>query len=221
MKKILLVIAASLGLSLAETARADGLALGLKIGTLGPGVEAAAFVTSNLNLRAAGNYIAFNYKVGVDDINYNGNLRLSTLLGLVDLHPFGGGFRLSGGVVINDSKIDLTGKPANDTVKIGGTTYPSASVGQINGQATFDHIAPYAGIGYGAPVNDGTDFSFSFDLGVIIQSSPQISLSATGAAASDPTFRSDLNKERDRAQNVADKFRLYPVLSFGICYQFW
>jgi hypothetical protein len=51
--------------------------------------------------------------------------------------------------------------------------------------------------------------------------SADVTLDATGPLANDPAFQNELRKEEDDAQEVADDIKIYPVLSFGVCYYFW
>ena len=219
MKRILISILALA--AAASSARAEGVAAGLKIGTLGPGVEAVAYLAPKLNLRGAFNYINFSFDGSVEGIDYEADFDLSSFEALMDFHPFENGFRITAGAVFNENKADLTGTTDDDTIEIGDTDFPTAAVGELVGSAEYDNIAPYIGIGYGNAVADNVDFTFSFDLGVMFQSEPEVSLSATGPIRNDPTFQAELAKEEGDAQDFADKLKIYPVLSFGICYYFW
>lgn len=219
MKKLLAGLAA---LTLAAgVVRAEGVAAGLKIGTLGPGVEAVAYLTPNLNLRGAFNYIGFSFDGQVDEIDYEADFKLSSFEALLDFHPFENGFRITAGAVFNDSEANLTGTTDDATIDIGDASYPTASVGALVGSAKYDHVSPYIGIGFGNAVADNVDFTFSFDLGVMFQAEPDVSLSATGPIKDDPLFQAELAKEEDDARDFADKLKIYPVLSFGVCYYFW
>ena len=46
-------------------------------------------------------------------------------------------------------------------------------------------------------------------------------LTATGPISHDPQFQEDLKHEEQDAQDFAENIKFYPVISFGICYQFW
>ena len=219
MKKLLSIAVALLSAGL--LARGEGVAAGLKIGTLGPGIEAVGFLTSNLNLRVAGNYISLNINGGVDDIDYDADLRLASLEALLDFHPFENGFRITGGLVLNNNEMELKGTTSDPTIDIGDQTYPTASVGELIGKATFDEFVPYVGLGYGNAVADDVNFTFSFDLGVVFMGTPDVTLKSTGALNGDPAFQNELRKEEDDAQDFADGIKIYPVLSFGVCYYFW
>ncbi len=208
-------------LAAGSSALAEGVAVGPQIGTLGPGIQAAAYLTPNLNLRAVGSYVGLGFHGRVDTTDYNADMRMSSMQGLIDWHPTDGNFRLTAGLVLNNNKITFNAKPSDPTTTIGDNEYPSSDVGELQGKATFDKIAPYIGIGYGNAVAEKTSLSFSLDVGVMYQGSPHVSLAATGPAAQNPAFQSDLAKEQQDYQEVADKFKFYPVISIGICYQFW
>lgn len=221
MKKQIALTAAALLLTATATTRAEGVALGIHIGTLGPGIQAAAYLTPNLTLRGVASFIDANVNGQIDDIEYDADFKFTTLQALLDLHAENGSWRLTAGIVHNDNTIDVFGEPAGSTISVGGDDYPSALVGTFNGNASFDEWAYYIGFGYGHPVGDDTGFSFTFDLGVMIQNAPEVSLTATGPLAASPEFQEDLDEEEQDAQEVFDNLQLYPVLAIGVCYQFW
>src|SRR6476661_2538412 len=128
-----------------------------KGGTLGGGVELTVGLTPLLNVRLGGN--AFNYTDNdreVSGIFYDATARLRTASALLDLHPGGGGFRLSAGAIYNDTRIDGNSLvPASGSYDIGGVQVPAALVGTLNGQIKFDPVVPYVGLGWGNAVGPG------------------------------------------------------------------
>jgi hypothetical protein len=202
-------------------ARAQGgLALGAKIGTLGPSVELTGYITDYINIRGGFNWIEFGWDGEADDIDYEMDMQFESFAALVDLHPFANNFRITGGVLWNNNEAELKGD-IDEPTEIGGTTYSPQQIGSLTGSAVFDSMAPYVGVGFGNPVMDDIDLSFSFDLGILFQGSADVNLEADGTLANDPQFQADLQEEEDDAQDVADDFTIYPVLSFGIAYYFW
>jgi hypothetical protein len=196
-----------------------GFALGLKIGTLGLGADASVYLDDWVNFRANVGFLDFTYKDTIDDIDYDMDVAFRTAMFLLDLYPFeGGNFRVSGGVVLQDNSVDVTGVPKKST-KIGDTDYTVEQIGTIHGDAEFDNIAPYVGIGYGNAVLPDASLTFIVDFGVIFQTY-EISLSATGSAANDPGFQEDLQSEEDDIQDEVDRLKIYPVINFGIAYHF-
>lgn len=219
MKRILMMLVTA-GLMLAEARAQGGLAIGGKLGTLGPGLEMTGYLLPQLNVRVNGNYLPFSVHGSSDDVDYDVDIRFASVIGMFDWFPFENNFRVTAGVAFNNNKLDLKGD-LGDSTTLGDHSYSASEIGTLKGRATFDDVAPYLGIGYGNAVADDVDLTFSFDLGVIFQGTPDIQLSANGTKSGDPTFQADLKKEEQDAQDVADKFKVYPVISFGIAYYFW
>lgn len=143
-----------------------------------------------------------------------------------DWFPFHNGFRLSPGLVANGNELDLNGRPrAGQTFDIGGNTYTVDEVGSLNGNVDFNSLAPYLGVGWGNPFGAGGNWSFSCDLGVVFQGSPNVTLTATPTNAfDDPALRAELDRrveaERRDLEDELDDFKYYPLVSIGITYRF-
>ncbi|NTV01530.1 MAG: hypothetical protein HGB04_01915 [Chlorobiaceae bacterium] len=196
------------------------LAIGAKAGTLGIGGEATLGLLPGVNARAG--YNAYNYDGSTtkDNIGYNYRLKLGSMPLLLDLHPFPmSGFRISGGFIVNNNRVDATGKP-QDSYNIGGTTYTSGQVGTLTGKIEFDSTAPYLGIGWGNAVAKGLPLTICVDAGVMFQGTPKVSLSANGTLASDPAFKANLAKEEATIRDTTDSLKYYPVVSLGLAYRF-
>ncbi|HEY8240179.1 MAG TPA: hypothetical protein VIH35_01970 [Kiritimatiellia bacterium] len=215
-----LLTVAALSFCALEARAQGGLALGAKIGTLGPGLEMTAYITEHVNIRGGFNWIEFSWDSEVDDIEYDMDVQFESIAALVDIHPYANNFRITGGILWNNNEADLDGT-IDEPTEIGGTTYTPAQIGTLTGTATFDDVAPYIGIGFGNAVMDDVDLTFSFDLGVMFQGAADVTLESDGALASDPQFQADLAEEEEDAQDVADDLTIYPVLAFGMAYYFW
>jgi hypothetical protein len=209
-------------LGIAPVARAStgDLAVGAKAGTLGIGGEATLGILPGLNVRTGYNAHNYDGTTTRDNIAYNYRLRLGSLPLLIDLHPFPtSGFRFSGGLIVNNNKVDATGKPQG-SYTIGGTTYTAAQVGNLTGRIEFNSTAPYAGIGWGNAVAKGLPLTVCIDAGVMFQGIPKVSLSANGTLASDSTFKANLAKEEATIRDTTDNLKYYPVVSLGLAYRF-
>ena len=204
---------------LAAAAQAGGLAVGAKVGTLGPGLDVTVRLMDRLNLRVNGNYLPLSLTQTIDDIDFNADLTLGSFLGLLDWHPFKNNFRISAGAAYNGNQLEISGTPS-EPVEIGDATYTPAQIGTLTGAATFSGFAGYVGIGFGNAVEKDRHWGFVFDLGVLFQGAPEMALSANGLLANDPAFQANLEQERQKLQDNADWFQFYPVLAFGISYQF-
>jgi hypothetical protein len=205
--------------SISEEYAWPGIAVGVKVGTLGLGGDVSLPIfPDRLNLRVSGNYLNYSYDGTANDIDYKFTLDFKDFMLLGDWHPFANNFRLSAGAVWNsNSKVKLNGTPTDD-VKIGDHDYPAAAVGTLNGELVFESVAPYVGFGNAIGPYEQT-WSFVFDLGVIIQTFDS-TLTADGPISGDPTFQADLKKQQDDLQDSLDQFKIYPVLQFGVAYHF-
>ncbi len=131
------------------------------------------------------------------------NWSSAQLLG--DWYPGSGGFRMSGGVVFNSSKITLVGN--------GNVNNKPATV---NAEIKMsDGIAPYAGIGYSSKPKDAKGFGFVFDLGVMFQN-PKSTLTATGAGVT----QADIDAQNKKVQDAIDNLKVFPVFGIGLSYSF-
>jgi len=194
--------------------------LAAKVGTLGPGLEVTIGIVEGLNLRAGGNYCRVRHGGSIRDVDYDFDIKLASVPLLADWHPFANEFRISGGVIYNRNMADLDGTPNKNTT-IGDHEYTPEDIGELSGSVRFKNWAPYIGLGYGNAVLDADKtWGFVFDIGIMWQGSPSVALSASGLMASDANFQHDLAIEESDIQDDADVFRIYPVLSFGISYQF-
>ena len=220
MNKLMAIVTTVFVLASSPWANSEGLAAGAKIGTLGTGVEITGYAMDRLNLRLGLNYLSFDYSSEIDDIDYDMSPRFASALALVDWHAFDNNFRISAGVAVNQNKVDIKATPAENET-IGGNEYTPEQIGTLKGKAEYDNLAPYFGIGFGNAVKEDTTWSFSFDLGLIFQSTPSISLSSDGPYAHVPQFEEDLEQEEADIQDDVDSWSIYPVLSFGVAYYFW
>lgn len=201
-----------------QSAEPGRYSIGLTAGTPGVGLEFGMDANEIIGLRVTANFFKISRNVGVNDIDYDGNLKLTTAGVLADLYPFDSGFRASAGAMLNSNKIDIGATPAS-SVTIGNTTYTPAQVGRLDGKIDFKKFAPYAGIGYSGGRGE-PGVAFVADLGVMFQGTPRVDLTATGPITTTPGFATSLAQERSQIQDEADPFKFYPVAKIGVVYRF-
>lgn len=218
---LLLLLAASPG--------AAQVALGAKASTLGAGAELTVGLSRQLNTRLGLNAFDYSERREASDIEYDGEASLRTATALLDWHPGGGGFRLTGGIVYNDTEV--TGNslpPASGVYDLGGVPVPVSILGTLDAKADFDPVVPYAGLGWGNAVAEGKKLGFFFDLGVIFQGEADVELTPNIPAGSPinttPGARDALEillsrEEADLEDEAAD-YDLYPVVAIGLTYRF-
>ncbi|HWM91490.1 MAG TPA: hypothetical protein VN493_12060 [Thermoanaerobaculia bacterium] len=197
------------------------------VGSLGVGLELTVGGTGPLQGRLGLHGYEYSDRREASDIEYDGEANLRTATALLDWHPGSRGFRLTGGLVYNDTEI--TGSslpPASGVYDIGGVPVPVAILGTLDGKVEFEPIVPYAGLGWGrAPGSSG--FGVTLDLGVIFQGEGEVTLTPVipaGSPLNNPLAREALQilldrEERELQDDIAD-YDLYPVVSLGISYRF-
>jgi hypothetical protein len=202
MKKRILMVAVMAAMSAPAFA---GTEIDGRLSTLGYGLGVGFQATDSVVARIGINQFNKTYTKTSGQVNYSGNLKLSSADLLADWHLFGGVTHLTAGLVYNNNKVDLTA--ANPTIN--GVTYTGQT---LNSSVTFNKVAPYLGFGWsGQAKNKG--LSFNSDIGVLFQGKPKASVTGSGNATADATAQSDL-------ESSLNNFRYYPVISFGIGYAF-
>lgn len=207
------------GIFVASAAEAGGVALSGRASSLGLGLELTAGLSDRVNVRLGGNAFSYDRTFTNDQDEFGLDIKFRSLTALLDVHPFAGGFRLSGGFVSNGNEAALTGQSTSD-YEIGNSRYSTAEVGALTGAVDFKKAAAYAGIGWGNAVRAGRKLGVVVDTGVVFQGSPNVTLSASGPIAGNPGFQADLRQEELNIEDDAHQFKYYPVFSFGISYKF-
>lgn len=219
MSAILLLVSSALLCYCSGCADSGGLAIAGKASTLGLGGELTTGITSNVNARVGFNTFDMDFEDDFDDIEYDLGLDFSSVSALVDWYVFNDNFRISGGIISIDHKIDLDATPTVSE-EIGDVTYTPTEIGTLFGDVEVDDLAPYVGIGWGDALDPGRRWGFYCDFGVAFTSSPDVDLSANGTLAADSTFLANLEKERKDIEDDLDIIKFYPVLSIGLYYRF-
>lgn len=203
--------------ALGQDSRAGQNAFGLKVGALGLGLEYSRAFGDRLAVRGA----LYGAEIGFDGdeggIEYESDLIWDSYSIGVDFHPGRGPFRLSGGFLKNDNRIEASSTPVASE-EIGNSSYSAAQIGTLNGLVTFDDSATFGGVGWDWSRDGG--FGMSLDLGVVNQGSPVASLRATGSAASNPAFQQDLEREELQIEEDLEDLDLVPYLSLGFVFRF-
>jgi hypothetical protein len=216
------MIGALLCIFVPSVSSAANLAIVPKLGTLGAGLDLGIGWSESFTTRLAINGMSLSGDIDQTDVTYDTDLDLRTGGLLFDWHPGGGVFRLSAGGYYNGNELHMVGKPTGGTFEINGTPYPAAAVGSLDGKTTFDHFAPYVGIGFSNAGKKG--WKFSMDLGALYQNSPEVALQAQcGVGLPAPAcaqLQSDTAAEQARLEDELKNWKWYPVFSVGIGYSF-
>jgi len=205
--------------ALTSTYASAGTAVGVGGSTLGYQVAVSQSVSENVNLKLTYQTASQSFDGETDGVNYDYDFDFESAGILIDWHVFGGGFRLTMGGLINDNEIHAQSDVSGLTLEVGDTVFTSAEVGRLEGDISFDSFAPYLGLGWGRSIADG--FSFVFDLGVVFQGEPTVSLESVGGSlSSNPLLLDEVEREEQELQEDANDFDVYPVISLGLFYNF-
>lgn len=206
----------------APAAAQDGprVLLGVTGGTLGIGPEAGLRFARHIGVRASATFLNVSADFDSSDITYGGDLELKSYGAMVDLHPFGGSFRISGGARINRNRVAVRATPsASGTISVGGADYTAAQVGTLSGGADVGKLAPALTMGFGGSKKKG--FLIGIESGILFQGRARLrQFTATGTAANDPAFRASLEAERQDLQEDIDKVKIYPIAQLMIGWRF-
>ena len=212
---LILLVLLSCGAGCTDSGR---FAVSGKTSTLGLGGEFTTAVTSNINARIGINALDLDFERELDDIEYDIGLDFSSFSALLDWHIFDSPFRISGGVLSMNHKLDLSAS-GTGVQEIGGVEYHWSGIDTLSGGVEIDNVAPYVGIGWGNPLTGDKRWGFTCDFGVAFAGSPDVALSATGMA-SDPVFQANLERERRDIEDELEDFKFYPVISISFFYRF-
>jgi hypothetical protein len=201
MKRTIAFAAAVLAVAASGSVHAIG--VGLKAGTTGIGGDVAMSVFPLVDARIgwAGGSISRSYSTS--GASYDGKMKLNNLNALLDFHPLGPTFRLTGGLIFNDNKYDATGTP-------------SGGVGSLSATVKGNSAAPYLGVGWGRVAGMGVNWYA--DLGAMFMGSPKATINAncSGLSAAQCTaLQNQAASEQSALQDKISSFKVYPVLSIG------
>jgi hypothetical protein len=212
------------------------IAMGVTLGTSGPGVEIATPLSRRANLRVDSSFFNYNLSVAQNGVNYDGNLKVREVRASYDFFPFHGGFRLSGGVVLyNGFNVKGTG-----TVAVGQTVtfnHQDYTV-QIPLQGTVslaygNKVAPTFTFGWGNAIpRSGRRFAFPVEIGAAYAGTPKFELAMNSGSAcvagtvvcgpvtSLDEFQADLTTQKNKIINDLKPARFYPIINAGVTYRF-
>lgn len=185
------------------------------IGTTGLLVGIEHHYSDAVGVRADLNAASISRDTSDNSATYHGTAHLSALGLFADYHPWGSGFRISGGALIGNSYVDGSATPsANGTFVLNGVAV-SAPGESLSARIKLPSVRPFLGLGWGHAPKD-TGLFGQFDLGVAY-GRPDVTLSATpNLAAAALAAGTSIEAERARLQSKANDFRLYPVIRAGL-----
>lgn len=188
------------------------------VGLLGIGLGYAHPIDSRFTVRADFMTLGSRSKSTTEEgIRYDGRYKLQRLAVLGDWFPFGGSFRLTGGLSSNQYKVTLDATGENGSLTIGDRTYTTTAADGLKVEVKFPSVTPYLGIGWGHQSASG--WRFGADIGALVGRA-KVNATVRGALASEPDIQANLDKELAELRDGVGKVRAIPQLSVAIGYSF-
>ena len=203
-----------------SAAKSVDMSIGVRVGTLGVGVEANKLITSHVGLRAGFNVFSKDTQREEDDITFDAKVKLHSFTALLDLYPSArGSFHLTGGIITNPLEFTGVGVPNGAGYEIDGTTYTAAQVGTLNASGEFPSVLPYVGFGFGTPANSKKGVKFVFDIGAGI-GQPTLNLKATNPT-NNAQLAAHVENQRVKTQDDIRKYlKVFPSVTLGLAFAF-
>ena len=201
------------------SAASGQISFGVRAGTLGLGGEVSVGLGRHLAVRGGIGVISYQFESDLSDIHHTVTFPKDIWNVGVDLYPFGGGFRVTGGFLYRPAyTLEATGQ---QTADIGDRTY----TGEINIRGSLSNeneVAPYGAIGFGRATGRGV--GFFIDIGAAFMGDATLEMKGTcidsSTGQSCPDFEANLERERQEAEvNVNDEgfiVRVHPILQIGV-----
>lgn len=203
----------------AAAAEGGNWSVGVSGGTIGLSPEIGYRVNRAFGVRVNGGFFDYDRTEDIDDIEYEGSLKLKSYGVMADLYPFGGSFRISAGLRSNKNRIDLLKDEGSVPIGDDDDEFDETEYGTLRGGVSFKKTSPAITLGWGGKLKSG--FSVGFEAGVMMQGSPKMTLTSEGGTLSgDTNFLALLEEERAEAEEDAEDFKLWPVLQLHFKYRF-
>jgi hypothetical protein len=204
-----------------------GVGVGVDAGTLGAGLALVKSIvphrlSAEIDLNAP---IKINYDTDVGGARYDGKLRMQGIGALLNFFPSQSSLiHLSGGVYVNQNKVDLDGQFGPSGFSFNGREYSSSELTSLGDSITFRKAAPYLGFGWGDG-SRGPGWHFNANAGVLYQGSAKVNLiGTTPYLTGSPQYNALFSSLDAQRTTVADDlnrhFKWYPAVAIGLLYGF-
>lgn len=197
------------------------IAVAPKVSTLGYGADLIVGLGSYVHVRGGIHRGDITRDLTHNEIEYDGDVELSSENLFLDLYPGGRGFRITVGAIRNDNIYEARSNE-NTIVEINGVPYPVALVGRLRAVATTDEVGPYLGIGFGNAFRGSSRFRLLFDIGAYAHGEPVVDLIAepNPGIPIPPGFEEDLAAEERSLQDEISDYEIFPVVSLSLAFRF-
>ena len=212
------VAAAAFSVALAAlpaTACADlfsSVSYGVQASTIGHGITLEKPLLYDFSLRVTTGTLSVTQQLDYDGVPYTSTAKYNNVGLIADYRPYAGRYRISGGLVFGNDRVDNLARPEGSVVRVGNGMYPVSGAGAVATHVRYDRPSLYAGVGTGTGSIRG--LALTFDAGVLVRNGTA-SAGASGGLSADPAFRADLERLRSELRTRV----VVPVLSVGLVYR--
>ncbi len=227
-----LIIAPLSLLVLSFNAEAVEIGVGVKVGTIGAGVEVSVALTKTINARVSLTSLEVDDQQETVEIgNAGATGDVDAVLGLdfgatallFDWYVFDGTFHLTAGFVKNDSALSFSGTLLGPVTLDTGDLAPGDINGDIGGNISLgESFQPYLGVGWGRKAGDGGGFAFTADIGVALLD-PSADLSAeldSGSSLTQQELDDMIASAESDVNDDLSQLEVWPVITIGLNYGF-
>lgn len=221
------------------SAAAADIGIGLRASTLGAGAELSVALFDQITLRVPFHSLSFSTDREENELAYDARVKLRSIGLIGDYHPFGGGWRLSAGVLSNGNAVSVRASEAtgNTEFAIGGRRYRSDPDDplQVLGDIDFGSVAPYVGMGWGNAARGERRVYVGLEIGAMFQGSAAVDLQGQGTAEDIDSgerfdvqgnsmeaqiFRAELAAEQRELRDDLSDFKIFPVIAITVGWRF-
>lgn len=193
----------------------------VKVGLPGVVIGYAHSVNEQLGLRIdAGTSGNISRDRTESDVPYRGRLKYNRVGLFGDYRPFGGRFRLTAGLTVNDASLKLDSRFDGATsVTINETTITPSAADYFRAHVKIPRLTPYFGIGWGQEPRE-TGFGFVADIGVSIGKA-KVTIDQN-LVENHPGLISqeDVDAETRDLKDKVGKLRILPHVAVGMSYRY-
>jgi len=215
----------------------ERLGVGAQIGTTGIGAHATYDITEYLYLKAEFNTFSYDSEFDLDGADGDGSLELSSFGATLNYNPLRfapvvDGFRFTAGMYAVDNRVTVEVSDAGESIDVGDVTEVVLDADDVlAGEAAFNSVAPYVGVGWDWMIGSKDQFTFSFDLGALFTGSPEVDVEARGGLTDTIETRAAdlgisqsvndiLDDEASAFEEDVDALTIYPVIKLSAGWRF-
>lgn len=153
-------------------------------------------------------------------VNYEAVLKASRTALYADWFPFGGGFRLVGGITANDMSLDLNSVGTGNATINGNTVSMAGRYFNLN--IKYPTTTPYLGIGYGHHAKAGKGLGFYADVGMSFGTfTADVSTNLVGVTGSSGAItQADIDAQKQQMNDSLAGLKYLPSVSLGLVYRY-